>query len=245
MHSRIAAHFRLSLVLGALALLLPVRAAAQAKPYSLDQVATLLRGGVSQSYILDQVRPNCVSFRVDEAAVTVLRESGADEAFVSSLRQVCYQSPGGGTDSTATVPLIYRPATAALLSVIPGGGQFYTHRPLLGAGFLAAAAAAVAVGMQREDLTVECLAHNVGGSCPPDQRGRTVASKRPDLIPAIGAAAALGVISGIVGFTTAARVNRQAAGNSAKEEDTALRVEAPVITVAGAGIRLEAIRLRF
>jgi hypothetical protein len=234
-------------MLGVLSLFIPVGVLAQAKPYSLDQVVTLLRGGISPSYILEQIRPNCILFRVDDNAVRVLRESGADDAFVSSLRQTCYLSDNlaVGTDSAAAVPLVYRPGHAALLSIVPGGGQFYTRRPILGITFLAAAAGAVAVGVQKQDLTVECLAHNAGSACPAGQTGREVSQQHPYLLPAVGAAAVLGIISGVVAFSTAVNVNRRAAQTARGQLDAAVRILPPTVAVAADGASVAFVRLRF
>lgn len=58
----------------------------------------------------------------------------------------------------------------ALGMLLPGGGQFYTGRPLGGILLLAAAGGAAAAGFLIEETDVRCLrAVEPGQSCPPDQ----------------------------------------------------------------------------
>lgn len=58
----------------------------------------------------------------------------------------------------------------ALGMLLPGGGQFYTGRPLGGVVLLAAAGGAAAAGFLIEETDVRCLrAVEPGQSCPPDQ----------------------------------------------------------------------------
>lgn len=44
--------------------------------------------------------------------------------------------------------------TAVVLGIIPGGGQFYTHQPILGAVILAAAGAGVVLAIQSKTVTI-------------------------------------------------------------------------------------------
>lgn len=73
----------------ACSLLAPTAASAQAKPFSLEQVTTLLRGGVQRAYILELVRPSCVAFEMTPENERSLRDGGADESFVGALKGFC------------------------------------------------------------------------------------------------------------------------------------------------------------
>ena len=58
----------------------------------------------------------------------------------------------------------------ALGMLLPGGGQFYTGRPLGGVAMLALAGGAAAAGLLIEETDIRCLnAVEPGQDCPPDQ----------------------------------------------------------------------------
>jgi hypothetical protein len=72
-----------------------------------------------------------------------------------------------------------------------------------------------------------------------------VSQKHPFLLPAIGAAAAMGIISGVVAFTTAVDVNRRTAQTASGQAGATVRMLPPTVAVAGDGAFVEFIRLRF
>jgi hypothetical protein len=69
----------------------PVPAQQRTAPaYSLEDVLVLLQGGHSAQRILNRVRQDCISFRVD-ASVGELRAAGADQALLDGLRSICFR----------------------------------------------------------------------------------------------------------------------------------------------------------
>jgi hypothetical protein len=141
----------------------------------------------------------------------------------------------------------YRPGTALATGLlVPGLGQFTTGRPLRGALFLGVAAAAVTVGIVADKLEVDCLSVPVNGECPPDQIAdqRTT---RPLLVPALAAAAAVGIYGAIDAFLFARRGNAEAellrVGGA--EGARGFTVYAPQLEAAPAGARLDLLRIRF
>ncbi len=68
--------------------------AAQGKPYSIDDVATLVSSGVRTARIVELVSSDCLAFVVDDAAEGRLQSAGADAALAGALRAVCYRGSG-------------------------------------------------------------------------------------------------------------------------------------------------------
>lgn len=93
-----------------------------------------------------------------------------------------------------------RPSSGSALALgmlLPGGGQFYTGRPLGGVALLAAAGGAAAAAFLVTDTDVRCLrAVEPGESCPPDQIiGRTTSHPYRTLgLVGVGAVALGGAI---------------------------------------------------
>lgn len=76
-------------------ILIPARAAlGQSKPYSLDDVADLVKGGVPNISILAKAKASCLSFRLSSDAAARLRDAGAGDALVSGLASACYKGEG-------------------------------------------------------------------------------------------------------------------------------------------------------
>ena len=95
--------------------------------------------------------------------------------------------------------------------VLPGGGQFYTRRPIRGALFLAGAAAAVAFGLQTQTKTssVEQTGTDPFGN-PYTYTATRRTTERPNLIPGIAVAGALALGSAIEAYSFARRSNADA-----------------------------------
>jgi hypothetical protein len=219
-----AAHGPLRCLLAAL-LLLACTAQARAQQgtaYPLDQVEILLSGGVPVTTILERLRRDGISFRVDSIAERRLRTAGADSAFIQALRSVPYRGPvtpppppppppPPAATRTSAPAARYSPGGAAVRSLlIPGLGQFYTGRPALGVLFLGAGAGAIAAGVMSKRTVIECLERTTG-TCP-DNRIRDSKVERPMLLPGIGGFVALGVIGAIEASAAARRANARAGG---------------------------------
>jgi hypothetical protein len=67
---------------------------AQERAYSLPLVVRMLQNGVAPNVVLNDLESRCVDFRVTQEAEQQLQSVGADLAFLSSLRRVCYVAPG-------------------------------------------------------------------------------------------------------------------------------------------------------
>lgn len=107
-------------------------------------------------------------------------------------------------------------------TLIPGAGQFYTRRPLLGTLVLGSAAGAVAAGYLTERTTIRCRVANPDGSCPPDQIAST-ATERPYLVMAVGVAAGVAIGAAIEASLYASRQQSE-------------RYDRPVVSALRAGI---------
>jgi tetratricopeptide (TPR) repeat protein len=95
--------------------------------------------------------------------------------------------------------------------IIPGAGQFYTRRPIRGALFLAATAAAVGFGLQTQTKTtsVEQTGTDPFGN-PYTYTATRRTTDRPNLIPGIAVAGALALGSAIEAYSFARRSNADA-----------------------------------
>ena len=84
------------------------------------------------------------------------------------------------------------PGRALTLGVlVPGLGQYYSGRGMAGAAVLSLTVVAVATGVMVKEITVRCLdPFGPGPNCPPEQLVDE-STKRPYLVPALGAAAAV------------------------------------------------------
>jgi hypothetical protein len=68
----------------------PAAAQQGGSPYTLEDVLVLLQGGHSTPRILNRIREDCITFRVDAAAAE-LRNAGADQALLDGLRGICFR----------------------------------------------------------------------------------------------------------------------------------------------------------
>lgn len=115
-----------------------------------------------------------------------LRPAAPDRATIEeALASIAAENPVRGA-----VP------TFLLGAVFPGGGQYYTGRPGWGVLVTGTVAGAVATGYLYERTTVLCRSPAESGECPPDEIAGTE-TERPLLIPALGAAGGLMLISAI------------------------------------------------
>jgi hypothetical protein len=121
--------------------------------------------------------------------------------------------------------------------LIPGLGQVYTGRPVLGVLFLGGAAGAAAFAVLSTETTVRCLAPLVGGGCPAGQEPSRL-EDTPYLVPGLAAAGGLAVIAAVEAFLAARRHNaRVSAGGmgAAPSRQAPLR---PTVGVSARGFEL-------
>jgi hypothetical protein len=77
----------------AIVLVSAAEAQSPTKPYSLADVLTLLQAGVAPNQVLPRVKTQCISFRLTEDNIGILRTEGADQSFLDALKGVCYVAP--------------------------------------------------------------------------------------------------------------------------------------------------------
>jgi tetratricopeptide (TPR) repeat protein len=142
-----------------------------------------------------------------------------------------------------------RPGTAFLTgALVPGGGQFYTGRPGLGAAITTLAGGALAAGMLYERTIIHCLDEQVG-PCPGDQ----IASRETDtpwLVPGIGIAAGLALVAALEATIYASRhsqprPSRPRPASLPGATGSMRLVPGGGIQYDGSALRLELARLRF
>jgi hypothetical protein len=150
-------------------------------------------------------------------------------------------------DSAALVPVRrFAPGQAAMLGVVlPGLGQIYTGRPVVGVLVLGAAGTALAVGVLKESVSVRCLTIPVDNFCPrEDVLSEEV--ERPYLSAGLGIAAAVTLVGALDAYFGARRANaRAAAARGSEAGRTGLHLERPAIQPRPGEIRLALIRARF
>ena len=183
----------------------------------------------------------------------VRRALGRQDAAAADLRRYLELNPGSadfdavlkalGPAAPAT-PRYSASAAFATGLLVPGLGHFTIGRPVRGTVFLAAAAGTVAAGLLTRRVEVECLAPATNGRCPPGQAVREQV-ERPYLVPALGAAAVVGLIGAVDAFLGARKLNRrvEATRQSAGEGNAALLL--PAVEWGANGARIDLIRLRF
>ena len=197
---------------------------------------------------------DCLAFRVDEEVEGRLRAVGANAELVAGLRGACYRGPEPERQAIPETPpttappassLRFNPGSAALRSLaVPGLGQFYTGRPVVGAVFLAGWVGALGFGLMSQDVTVECLARvGESESCPSNEvRGRVV--DRPMLAVGLGAAVAVAVISALEARSGANKANAGLVAFHQEEGRETLVLEVLPTRERGPGRRLVLLQLR-
>src|SRR5690606_23876775 len=102
------------------------------------------------------------------------------------------------------------PGAAFAAGIFPGGGQFYTGRPVFGVVVTVATAGVVAGGVFYERTTIRCRDASAGRDCPEELiAGRD--TDRPYLGPALGAAAGVALIAAVEAALHAGRDRRRSA----------------------------------
>lgn len=133
----------------------------------------------------------------------------------------------------------YSPAIALLAGLLPGGGQLYTRRPLLGIAVLAAAGGAVAYSLDSQRLPRR----------PSDPPGAAPRRERPYLAVGIGAAVGIALLGAVEAHVFARstkppflRIGSEAALSLGSD---GLAVGIPTGEVGPDDIRLPLIEIRF
>ncbi len=140
------------------------------------------------------------------------------------------------------------PGTALALGIlVPGMGQFYSGRAVGGLTVLALAGGAVATGLFVKKVEVQCLsAIEPGQDCPAGQVvGEDVTY--PYRIPAIGAAAAVGLVGAIEAFIHLRGQRSTPAFEEASEaaRDAGPRLEMPTVAAHGRHVDVGLLRVTF
>ena len=78
---------RAVLALIALARRRPSPAAAQGKPYSLDDLVGLLKKKVASTRVLTLAKQNCITFNLNSFSDDALRKAGGDADLITGLRR--------------------------------------------------------------------------------------------------------------------------------------------------------------
>lgn len=155
-------------------------------------------------------------------------------------------SSSGAGERTGVAAGQLNPGGAAVRSLlVPGLGQFYTRRPVVGVALLAGAAASLAVGLGSTRETVECLAYTAGDACPENARG-TTSSTKPYMAAGLGGVAALAILGAFDAHRAAKRANeRRTAGGLGRAEPRGLRFREPAAYVGTGGAGLVLLRAEF
>jgi hypothetical protein len=138
--------------------------------------------------------------------------------------------------TAAPAATLYSPGGAAARSILPGLGQVYTRRPVLGALVMGGAAGAIAVGVLSKKTTVRCLSPLADGTCPPGQE-HSRSEESPYLVAGLGAAAAVAVIAAIEAYSAAKRLNAQGASRTGAIPSWLVK-SGPMIDVSAQGVQL-------
>lgn len=174
------------------------------------------------------------------------RRDGRGAAARSDLEQFLALEPGGPAEAHVRAWLAspvapfrnYSTGAAFAYGLIPGGGHFYTGRPVSGATVLVVAGGAAAFGVLYQKRHIDCLTIPQDNVCPPDQV-RAERTERPYLLPAAGVAAVVTVIGALDAVRGARRYNAQGAAS-----DSESRVGSAV-TVRPSRVDVALFRLRF
>jgi hypothetical protein len=137
------------------------------------------------------------------------------------------------------------PSAVLAMGMVPGMGHYYTGRGVTGTIVLGLAAGAVVSGLFIKEETIRCLNTPVGGAdCPPEEIVERT-SKRPHLVPALGAAAGITIIGAIEAFVRA-RGRRSAQAEAAEGLVSAgVSLSGPSVAARGDRVEVTVLGLRF
>lgn len=107
--------------------LLPQSSQAQAskKPLTKNEVIGFLESGVESKWIEDQARQYGISFEMTRETEKQLREAGATEELLRTLRRLAPRPPPPPRQTVTTPPAPSSGPPVLLIEAIPGGAQVY------------------------------------------------------------------------------------------------------------------------
>jgi tetratricopeptide (TPR) repeat protein len=181
--------------------------------------------------------------RADLVAYLELEPRAPDAAQVRQFLGPTVAGPAGPR-ATAAAPARPRASTAFIIgALVPGGGQYYTGRPTLGAAVTALAGGAVAAGMLHKRTTIHCRDAQAD-VCPEDMISSRD-TERPLLLPAIGAAAGLALVAAIEAATRVNGASRPREESSPSAVGSTRLRPSGDLQYDGSALRIELVRLDF
>jgi hypothetical protein len=137
------------------------------------------------------------------------------------------------------------PTAALAFGVVPGMGQYYTGRGMMGTIVLSAVAGAVAAGFLVKDVTIRCINTPPEGSdCPPGQV-LDETTDRPYLTPALGAAGVVTLVGAIEAFVRARGRRAEQAEAVQNLASSGVRLSGPTVAMRGGRVEVSVLGLRF
>jgi tetratricopeptide (TPR) repeat protein len=181
--------------------------------------------------------------RADLVAYLELEPRAPDAA---QVRQFLGRTAAGPTGAwaTAAAPARPRASTAFIIgALVPGGGQYYTGRPTLGAAVTALAGGVVAAGVLHRRTTIHC--RDAQAEICPEDMISSRDTERPLLLPAIGAAAGLALVAAIEAATRVNGASQPHGESSLSAVGSARLRPSGDLQYDGSALRLELVRLDF
>ncbi|MGD8278948.1 MAG: hypothetical protein PVH00_13015 [Gemmatimonadota bacterium] len=214
----------------------------------LRTVLTALPGDVAAQSRIDAIEEE---IRLEEAArqaalaaADSLRQAVAGQQDTTVARPAVLPDSGGSANGTARRLHTYSPGQALAMGIVPGLGQVYAGRRVLGVFSLALAGGAVATGVLVEHVKIDCRIQPVDGTCPAaDVLGER--TERPYLIAGIAGAAAVTLVGALDAFFAARRANSRAAEAQRGRGGGVAITVVPSVRVGARAVRVEWARIRF
>jgi tetratricopeptide (TPR) repeat protein len=135
------------------------------------------------------------------------------------------------------------PATLTLGMLVPGMGQVYSGRPKVGLTVLGLVGGAVTAGFMVREVSTQCLVNETAFEGCPAGEVYVEKTDRPYLMPALGVAAAVTVVSAIEAFLKA----RQAPDEPIQQRSEPKRtlVSLPTVSARGSRVDVSVVRITF
>jgi tetratricopeptide (TPR) repeat protein len=152
-----------------------------------------------------------------------------------------FMGPAPAAPAASAVPQ----ASAAFLvgAIVPGGGQYYTGRPGLGAAVTVLAGGLVAAGVLYERTTIRCL--DALATVCPEELIASSDTDRPLLVPAIGVAAGVALVAAIEAAMHARRTAERGEASPPRAVGSARLLPSDGFRYDGSALRFELVRLDF
>lgn len=134
-------------------------------------------------------------------------------------------------------------ATLTLGMLVPGMGQVYSGRPKVGLTVLGLVGGAVTAGFMVREVSTQCLVNETAFEGCPAGEVYIEKTDRPYLMPALGVAAAVTVVSAIEAFLKA----RQAPDEPIQQRSEPKRtlVSLPTVSARGSRVDVSVVRITF